>query len=77
MIPENLLAEWSRLLFESLADAGRSGITATPAPGSIFFAAAGESLNELGEVQPQGKKRMLAADWARGARIASGERLGL
>jgi methionyl-tRNA formyltransferase len=30
----------------------------------------------LGEVQPQGKKRMPAADWARGARIPSGTRLG-
>ncbi|MFJ2634648.1 methionyl-tRNA formyltransferase [Streptomyces sp. NPDC087422] len=30
----------------------------------------------LGEVQPQGKKRMAAADWARGARIPSGSRLG-
>ncbi|WP_043471796.1 methionyl-tRNA formyltransferase [Kitasatospora sp. MBT66] len=31
---------------------------------------------ELGEVRPQGKKAMRAADWARGARIESGERLG-
>ena len=31
---------------------------------------------ELGWVQPQGKKPMRAADWARGVRIASGERLG-
>ncbi|WP_371501495.1 methionyl-tRNA formyltransferase [Kitasatospora sp. NBC_00374] len=31
---------------------------------------------ELGEVQPQGKKPMRAADWARGVRIASGELLG-
>ncbi|WP_030268403.1 methionyl-tRNA formyltransferase [Streptomyces sp. NRRL B-24484] len=31
---------------------------------------------ELGEVQPQGKKQMRAADWARGVRIESGERLG-
>lgn len=29
---------------------------------------------ELGEVRPQGKKPMRAADWARGARIESGER---
>ncbi len=29
---------------------------------------------ELGEVRPQGKKAMAAADWARGARIESGER---
>lgn len=31
---------------------------------------------ELGEVQPQGKKRMAAADWARGIRLEPGERLG-
>ena len=30
----------------------------------------------LGEVQPQGKKRMPAADWARGVRLTSGTRLG-
>ncbi|WP_405020489.1 methionyl-tRNA formyltransferase [Kitasatospora sp. NBC_00070] len=32
---------------------------------------------ELGEVQPQGKKPMRAADWARGVRIEPGELLGL
>ncbi|MDT0457182.1 methionyl-tRNA formyltransferase [Streptomyces sp. DSM 41527] len=31
---------------------------------------------ELGWVQPQGKKPMQAADWARGVRIGSGELLG-
>jgi methionyl-tRNA formyltransferase len=30
----------------------------------------------LGEVQPQGKRAMPAADWARGVRIEPGERLG-
>ncbi|WP_030528297.1 methionyl-tRNA formyltransferase [Phycicoccus jejuensis] len=30
----------------------------------------------LGEVRPQGKRAMAAADWARGVRIAPGERLG-
>ena len=30
---------------------------------------------ELGEVRPHGKKPMAAADWARGVRIAPGERL--
>ncbi|RBQ20310.1 methionyl-tRNA formyltransferase [Spongiactinospora rosea] len=29
---------------------------------------------ELGEVQPQGKRAMTAAEWARGVRLASGER---
>ncbi|MFJ8045799.1 methionyl-tRNA formyltransferase [Kitasatospora sp. NPDC096147] len=32
---------------------------------------------ELGEVQPQGKKPMRGADWARGVRLEPGERLGL
>jgi methionyl-tRNA formyltransferase len=31
---------------------------------------------ELGEVQPAGKRPMPAADWARGVRLASGDRLG-
>ncbi|MDD9350631.1 MAG: methionyl-tRNA formyltransferase, partial [Mumia sp.] len=30
----------------------------------------------LGDVQPHGKKAMPAADWARGARLESGTRLG-
>jgi methionyl-tRNA formyltransferase len=32
---------------------------------------------ELGDVQPQGKKRMSAGDWARGVRIEPGETLGV
>jgi methionyl-tRNA formyltransferase len=32
----------------------------------------GTSAVRLGEVQPVGKRPMPAADWARGARIASG-----
>ncbi|MGB0970574.1 MAG: methionyl-tRNA formyltransferase, partial [Mycobacterium sp.] len=28
----------------------------------------------LGRIQPPGKKPMIAADWARGARLAYGER---
>lgn len=31
---------------------------------------------QLGEVQPEGKRRMPAVDWARGTRPAPGERLG-
>ena len=31
---------------------------------------------QLGEVKPFGKKLMQAADWARGARLATGEKLG-
>lgn len=39
-------------------------------------AGTGSHAVELGEVQPQGKKRMRAADWARGVRAVGGERLG-
>jgi len=52
------------------------------APGELavtknaVFVGTGSHAVELGDVQPQGKKRMRAADWARGVRIASGERLG-
>lgn len=31
---------------------------------------------QLGDVKPHGRKQMAAADWARGARLASGARLG-
>ena len=41
----------------------------------VFVGAVGGTL-ELLEVQPQGKKSMVAADWARGVRIDEGERLG-
>ncbi|MCQ4044174.1 methionyl-tRNA formyltransferase [Streptantibioticus rubrisoli] len=41
---------------------------------SAVYAGTGSYPVELTEVRPQGKKRMAAADWARGVRIASGER---
>jgi methionyl-tRNA formyltransferase len=52
------------------------------APGELavaknaVYVGTGSHAVELGEVQAQGKKPMRAADWARGVRIASGERLG-
>jgi len=52
------------------------------APGEIAVAknavhvGTGSHAVELGEVQAVGKKRMAAADWARGTRIAAGTRLG-
>ncbi|MEV6669584.1 methionyl-tRNA formyltransferase [Streptomyces sp. NPDC051162] len=57
---------------------GRDGL----APGEIAAAknsvhvGTGSHAVELLWVQPQGKKPMAAADWARGVRIAEGERLG-
>jgi methionyl-tRNA formyltransferase len=53
-----------------------------PAPGELevtknaVYVGTGSHPVELGEVRAQGKKPMRAADWARGVRIASGERLG-
>ncbi|GGR30799.1 MULTISPECIES: methionyl-tRNA formyltransferase [Streptomyces] len=52
------------------------------APGELsvgknnVYAGTGSYAVELVWVQPQGKKPMKAADWARGVRIAPGERLG-
>ncbi|MER7396578.1 methionyl-tRNA formyltransferase [Streptomyces sp. NPDC000151] len=52
------------------------------APGEIaatkkaVFVGTGSHPVQLQWVQPQGKKPMAAADWARGVRIAAGERLG-
>ncbi|MGW5397896.1 methionyl-tRNA formyltransferase [Streptomyces sp. NPDC003952] len=43
---------------------------------SNVYAGTGSHAVELLWVQPQGKKPMKAADWARGVRIAPGERLG-
>ncbi|WP_431775236.1 methionyl-tRNA formyltransferase [Streptomyces cucumeris] len=40
------------------------------------YVGTGSHAVELSWVRPQGKKPMLAADWARGVRIAEGERLG-
>ncbi|RNG04749.1 methionyl-tRNA formyltransferase [Streptomyces botrytidirepellens] len=40
------------------------------------YAGTGSHAVELTRVRPQGKKPMPAADWARGVRIAEGERLG-
>ncbi|MFC7221076.1 methionyl-tRNA formyltransferase [Streptomyces polyrhachis] len=43
---------------------------------NAVYAGTGSHEVELLWVQPQGKKPMKAADWARGARIGAGERLG-
>ncbi|MER7045978.1 MULTISPECIES: methionyl-tRNA formyltransferase [Streptomyces] len=60
-------------------DPERAGL----APGELVvgkkdvYAGTGSHAVELLWVQPQGKKPMSAADWARGVRIAPGERLGI
>ena len=43
---------------------------------SVTVAAGDGTGVELGQVQAQGKKTMLAADWARGITFAPGEALG-
>ncbi|GAA2520647.1 methionyl-tRNA formyltransferase [Rarobacter incanus] len=54
----------------------------TLAPGQVLvtkravFVGTGTAAIELGEVSPQGKKPMNAADWARGARLSDDTRLG-
>lgn len=53
------------------------------APGELLagknsvWAGTGSHAVELKWVQPQGKKPMAAADWARGVRVGEGERLGV
>lgn len=70
-----------RLKLMSAADAAGHTEPAL-APGELavtkkaVYAGTGSHPVELGWVQPQGKKPMKAADWARGVRIESGERLG-
>ena len=56
---------------------------ADSAPGTILASdkqgivvATGSGTLRITELQPAGKKRMAAADWARGARVAPGARLG-
>ncbi|MDN5764303.1 MAG: methionyl-tRNA formyltransferase [Humibacillus sp.] len=54
----------------------------TVAPGALLVTkrdvvvGTGTGPVRLGEVQPHGKKTMPASDWARGARIENGERVG-
>ena len=50
--------------------------TCVPPAGDGPRVAAGDGEVELVEVQPEGKGRMRAADWARGARWQPGDRLG-
>jgi methionyl-tRNA formyltransferase len=67
------LAAGAALISSPDGAAGRSGL----APGEIRFdrnavyAGTGTIPVRLGDVQPQGKRRMPAADWARGLRSAS------
>lgn len=55
------------------ADLGPGDLAAAK---NAVYAGTGSHAVELQWVQPQGKKPMRAADWARGVRIAAGERVG-
>ncbi len=62
---------------------GAAACGAPQPPGSVLavdaqgiVVACGEAALRLREVQAPGKRRMAAADWARGARLAAGETLG-
>jgi methionyl-tRNA formyltransferase len=44
--------------------------------GREVFVGTGNGTVRLGEVQPAGKRMIPASDWARGARLAAGDRLG-
>ncbi|MFH8367130.1 methionyl-tRNA formyltransferase [Streptomyces sp. NPDC018031] len=55
------------------ADSAPGELTATK---NAVYTGTGSHAVELQWVQPQGKKPMRAADWARGVRIAAGERVG-
>jgi methionyl-tRNA formyltransferase len=61
---------WKWALVGDLA-AERHGLRVSPA--GVAYGVGRHEL-VLGDVQPQGKRMMPAADWARGARIAPGER---
>lgn len=63
---------------QMFADAGLldPGDASVGPRGGILVGAGSASRVELLDVAPAGRKRMSAADWARGARLRRGERLG-
>jgi len=60
-------------LWPFAAEAGRSEVTASPGElcvlGSRVLVGTGTQPVQLGDVQPDGKRRMPAADWVRGLRL--------
>jgi methionyl-tRNA formyltransferase len=76
------LLRGERLKLGPVRPAGDRADLAGLAPGELavakntVHAGTGSHPVELGTVQPQGKKPMPAADWARGARLTSGDHLG-
>ena len=60
---------------DDVSPGGEAGELMTADDRGVLVRAAGGGVRLL-EVAPAGRKRMAAADWARGARFAPGERLG-
>lgn len=67
-------------LMSAVSAAGHEELALAPGELAVtkkaVYAGTGSHALELVWVQPQGKKPMKAADWARGVRIEGGERLG-
>lgn len=67
-------------LMSAVSAAGHDELALAPGELAVtkkaVYAGTGSHALELVWVQPQGKKPMKAADWARGVRIEGGERLG-
>jgi methionyl-tRNA formyltransferase len=59
----------------SIVDDLEPGELSVDKRGSVLVGVAGAAVR-LGEVQPHGRRRMPAADWARGVRVRRGDRLG-
>jgi methionyl-tRNA formyltransferase len=60
---------------ELVADAPEPAVGEVAVRGSDVFVGTGNGAVRLGDVQPAGKRMLPAADWARGARPAPGERM--
>ncbi|MDG1399441.1 MAG: methionyl-tRNA formyltransferase [Candidatus Binatia bacterium] len=71
---EQTLRIWQADLEETSTKAAPGELIAVDKNGLLV--ATGTGALRLIEIQPAGKKRMLAADWARGARLTAGMRLG-
>lgn len=69
-----LLKVW-KAAAEPSAGAAPGTVLASP-PGRGILVAAGQGALRMIEVQPEGRRRMSADEYARGARLAPGERLG-
>jgi methionyl-tRNA formyltransferase len=56
------------------SDGSSPGVVLRADPDAGLLVASGEGTVTLGEVQPAGRRRMLASDWIRGRRVVEGDR---